>query len=989
VAEITRGSVTDRPWGRTLAALGLRGVTGQLTLVADAKRFVVAFDRGAVVAAVSPLASDAAVRVALTGHLVSSSQVPEISRRQAAAPHRDEIEVIAELARLGPEHTLRLRRRVIAQRAARTFSPDHGEFLVTDDSELAITPGCELDLRAVIYMGARANLSEQRLACELDDLGSWFRLKPALDDDLPQFGFGDVEQPVVERLRDGGTIDELEAFAASFVDGRTVRAVVYALAAYNACDVEPPRPATARPRRQVTPATHELDDPAPARTREHPRAGGSADATQPMPSLEPAADPSPPAARTSTPPQPRAATTDAFPARTSTPPQPRAATTDAFPARTSTPPQPRAATTDAPPVRPSARTAADPRVRSAPPATLPPATPRAPTPPRAATPMPGATQPMPTFPRPPTPSPSEEALASGSARLRPLEDTGDAAPPRDGARPRSPTARRDASDPALRPPPELRRDASDPALRPPPELRRDASDPALRPPPDPRRDASEPALRPPPDPRRDASDPALRPPPELRRDASDPALPPPPDAWRDTPDPALRSPGDPRRDAPDPAPRPADPRPSPAGHSAALYAALDAPTQRDGMDPAYGSDPALRLPYDAPAPRDDAGRTDPSLVPPLDDRTRRDSSRPAPPPLGSDPALRRPPDDRFRRDSSSAALRPSLPLDDRRRRESTDPARRHGSSASLALPRDPSTARAGTAPVVRPPFDDPEPSTPEQVILRVPSSRPPPRTRQVASTDTPQSHDVKALIAQRLKLLDHGADHFKLLGVTETASPDALRKAYFALARQLHPDRLAALGISDDGKHAQRLFAQINSGFAILSDQARRARYVDVLRRGGEAAVRAEQARAEELAGRILEAEEAFRRGERALRRDQPQAAIAELEVAIRHNPDEADYHALLAWAQFCAAPDKQAVAAATRALLDQAIQRAPRAVAARFYLGRVERMLGRDQEALRHFREVLAAVPGHSDAAAEVRVIEARLGGDDRPGGGLFGRKR
>jgi tetratricopeptide (TPR) repeat protein len=310
------------------------------------------------------------------------------------------------------------------------------------------------------------------------------------------------------------------------------------------------------------------------------------------------------------------------------------------------------------------------------------------------------------------------------------------------------------------------------------------------------------------------------------------------------------------------------------------------------------------------------------LRPPLDERTRRDSSSPAPPPAGTP-----------------------------------------------AQPR-------GSDPALRRPVDDPDVSLPEPVILRVPSSRPPPRPRQLVSTDSPQSHDVKALIAQRLKLLDHGADHFKLLGVAENVSSDALRRAYFGLARQLHPDRLAALGISDDGKHAQRLFAQINSGFAILSDQTRRAHYVDVLRRGGEAAVRAEQARAEELARRILEAEEAFRRGELALKRDQPHAAVTELELAIQLNPDEADYHALLAWSQFCAAPDKMAIASTTRSQLDKAIQRSPQAVAARFYLGRVERMLGRDQEALRHFREVLTAAPGHSDAAAELRVIEARLGG-------------
>jgi hypothetical protein len=118
VAELARGSVSDRPWGRTLGTLGLRGFTGQLTLLADGKRYQIAFAGGAVVGATSPLVSDAAVRVALTGGLISSTQVAEIARRQAAAPERDEIEVLSEHLRIGPEQSMRLIRRTIAQRAA-------------------------------------------------------------------------------------------------------------------------------------------------------------------------------------------------------------------------------------------------------------------------------------------------------------------------------------------------------------------------------------------------------------------------------------------------------------------------------------------------------------------------------------------------------------------------------------------------------------------------------------------------------------------------------------------------------------------------------------------------------------------------------------------------------------------------------------------------------------------------------------------------------
>jgi tetratricopeptide (TPR) repeat protein len=836
VAELVRGNVTDRPWGRTFAAFGLRGVTGQLTVVADGKRFLVAFESGAVVSAASPLASDAAARVALTNHLVSSSQVSEISRRQAAAPGRDEIELVAELARIGPDHALRLRRRVIAQRAARTFSINHGEFVVTDHTELAILPGCELDIRAVIYMGARTNLSEQRLSAELDQLGSWFRLKPAVDDDLPQFGFTDLEQPVVERLRDGGTLGELEEFATSFVDERTVRAVVYALAVCNACDLGPPKPAAA-----------------PAR---------------PLSStLPPLAGATP---RPATPTHPGVA----IPRTTS--PLLRAAPPLASEA-------PRAATVTPSSVAQRAQTPVTP-------VTPPPAAPPVRTAPGTSTTRPGPI----SASRAASPP---EVLAAGSAVFTPITEGLDAPTQRDG------------SSPAIHRPPEAAfRQGSSPAIRRPPAeaTQRDVSSPGIR-------------------------------------------LP-----FDDTTPQDLSLPG--------------------------MHPSLTAPTQRDG------SSPAIRRPVSEATPRD--GSSPAIHRPPEAATTSRERRE------DSNAEIRWPFDETVPSEASSPSLRPSLEEATLREGWSSPEIRQplpeatpsDMSNPAIRRPLAGMTPGEGSSPAVRLPVDA-DGLQLEPVILRVPSARPPPRRRNIRPTDSPQSHDVKALIAQRLKLLDHGADHFQLLGVAQDVAQDALRKAYFALARQLHPDRLAALGIPDDGKHAQRLFAQINAGFAILSDQERRSRYLDVLRRGGEAAVRAEQARTEELTRRILDAEEAFHRAELALRRDQPQAAVTELELAIQLNPDEADYHALLAWSQFCAAPDKMAVASKTRVLLDHAIHRSPKAVAARFYLGRVERMLGHDQEALRHFRDVLAISPAHVEAAAELRVIEARLASGDKPASGLFGR--
>ncbi len=232
--ELVRGAVVDRPWGLTLASLARRALTGQLTLTAeDGKRYAILFERGAVVNASSPLASDAVARIALTQHLVSSTQVPELVRHLAAANHPDEVEALAKAARLTTDQQVRLRRQVIAQRAARTFSIERGEFIIDDQPTMPRIEGAEVDIRAVIYLGARVNLSETRLTTDLRALGARFTLDPARADDLPYFGFTEGEQAVVDALTRGASVVELIAAHATLAP-RTTHAVVYALAACNA-----------------------------------------------------------------------------------------------------------------------------------------------------------------------------------------------------------------------------------------------------------------------------------------------------------------------------------------------------------------------------------------------------------------------------------------------------------------------------------------------------------------------------------------------------------------------------------------------------------------------------------------------------------------------------------------------------------------------------------------------------------------------------------
>ncbi len=218
------GDVTEPPWGATLARLWRDEVTGHLIVSSAGKTYTLVFDLGVIVDATSPLASDAVARIALTSHLIGPAAAPDINRRIAAAPDRDEVEVLGEAASLASDKVASLRARVVTQRAARTFSIDDGRFEV--ETKLAVPRGASVDVRAVIYEGARRNLSEQRLAAAVRSWGGTIRLDASAD--LEPFGFGSEEAPVLAALRGGSTLAALEV-AHRDVDPRTVHALVYAL----------------------------------------------------------------------------------------------------------------------------------------------------------------------------------------------------------------------------------------------------------------------------------------------------------------------------------------------------------------------------------------------------------------------------------------------------------------------------------------------------------------------------------------------------------------------------------------------------------------------------------------------------------------------------------------------------------------------------------------------------------------------------------------
>ena len=233
---MVRGTIGDQPWGWTLGALGVAHRSVEVVLRSDDnKEYRITFDRGVVIAASSPAVVDQVTRVALTNHFIAAVQVNEIKRCLAAAPNFDEVDVLAAAANLEPDKKHKLRIRLLTQRAARTFSVDRGDFEIEDrvpsDGTVSAIPG--IDVRAVIFMGARMNLSEDRMRFGLRKFGPRFVLKPGAANTLIDFNFTPREQPLLVTLRSPTSLAELEASHRE-VDPRAVQAVVYALASAGA-----------------------------------------------------------------------------------------------------------------------------------------------------------------------------------------------------------------------------------------------------------------------------------------------------------------------------------------------------------------------------------------------------------------------------------------------------------------------------------------------------------------------------------------------------------------------------------------------------------------------------------------------------------------------------------------------------------------------------------------------------------------------------------
>jgi curved DNA-binding protein CbpA len=121
-----------------------------------------------------------------------------------------------------------------------------------------------------------------------------------------------------------------------------------------------------------------------------------------------------------------------------------------------------------------------------------------------------------------------------------------------------------------------------------------------------------------------------------------------------------------------------------------------------------------------------------------------------------------------------------------------------------------------------------------------------PQEQKPDATAQSDSMPVSKQMIQDAFVVMKNQGHYQVLGVTSSATPQELKKAYFRLAKIYHPDRHLEPEMSDMKEKLELLFTRIHDAYQTLSDPAHRQEYDSNAAKEPAAAGQYEEKRPEE-----------------------------------------------------------------------------------------------------------------------------------------------
>jgi DNA-binding response OmpR family regulator/curved DNA-binding protein CbpA len=204
-------------------------------------------------------------------------------------------------------------------------------------------------------------------------------------------------------------------------------------------------------------------------------------------------------------------------------------------------------------------------------------------------------------------------------------------------------------------------------------------------------------------------------------------------------------------------------------------------------------------------------------------------------------------------------------------------------------------------------------------------------------------------------------DYFEVLGVKQAATREDIKRAYFALAKEYHPDKQVQSKSAEVRALAQELYDLVSTAHDTLTDPAEKARYLKELAQGSPKRDMGDDV------GKILAAEGKFQRGEERMRDRDYAGAYKLFSEAIAAYPGEGEFHAWLGWSLFQV--DATRAEESLRAI-DEAIALNPRLDKAYLFLGYIQKATGRPDKAEKQFEKAIQCNPDCTEALRELRLL-------------------
>jgi hypothetical protein len=281
----------------------------------------------------------------------------------------------------------------------------------------------------------------------------------------------------------------------------------------------------------------------------------------------------------------------------------------------------------------------------------------------------------------------------------------------------------------------------------------------------------------------------------------------------------------------------------------------------------------------------------------------------------------------------------------------------------------PAAAPPRPAPVVAPTAVVPPAAPPRPVVTPAVGVSAPPRaaapvpSRPSGVVAAPQNFDADIKKLNDLALKMKSQNHFEVLGVTKDAPPNAVKVAYFRLAKDFHPDTVPPGAPEALSKAKADVFARIGDAHRTLSDENLKKEYIAELDAGGAG---------EKIdISKLLAAEELFQKGKLLVQARKFPEAVKMFDEAIASNAEEPEFSAWRGYARFFTFPDKKLGQVEAMKDITNCLKRNPNIVAAHFFQGMMAKLLGDLQAAKKHFTQTVKLDPKHIDAQRELRLMK------------------